>query len=303
METKNILVTGIYNSGTTWTGHVLSSGKEVAYIHEPFNINRKKRHSRNPIKYQFHYVLPSEKKEFKNFIQQISKFYLPFAIHEFINRDSLANSLRSLKTEYLKSRHQRKLFKDPVAFFSAPFFSENDFDCVVTVKHPAAFVASIKKRNWIFDFNCLLNQDFLMKNILYSYKPKILEVKNSHILKNDIIENGILIWNIFYSINLFYQKTYPNWHYIKHEDFSQDPFNKFKELFKKLKLTFSEEVEQFIRKSTNPNKETDYKRKSNNLSKTWTTKLTRSEILRIYEGTKNVAGNYYSKEEWFDTIK
>ena len=34
-----ILLTGSHRSGSTWTGKMLAFSNEIAYIHEPFNLN------------------------------------------------------------------------------------------------------------------------------------------------------------------------------------------------------------------------------------------------------------------------
>ena len=62
-------------------------------------------------------------------------------------------------------------------------------DVVITIRHPAAFIANLKVKDWQFDFNNYLNQEDLMNGYLLDYKDQIIEYSRT---KQDIIKQGIL---------------------------------------------------------------------------------------------------------------
>ncbi len=87
--------------------------------------------------------------------------------------------------------NRRALIKDPFAFFSAPWIAET-FGCtvVITIRHPAAFVSSLKRLDWPFDFSDLIDQPLLIQDWLAPYYPQMLEANSE---KGDLIGNGSLL--------------------------------------------------------------------------------------------------------------
>ena len=66
----------------------------------------------------------------------------------------------------LEYRHL-ELLKDPIALFSTPWLVDRfNVHAVVMIRHPAAYVSSVSRLGWRFDFGYLLGQDLLMRDLL-----------------------------------------------------------------------------------------------------------------------------------------
>ena len=90
--------------------------------------------------------------------------------------------------------HRHPLLKDPFAVFSLAWFAERlNCQIVVTVRHPAGFASSLKRLNWSFDFQDLLNQPLLMRDWLEPYRSLMLGIR-----EDDIIGQASLLWAMIY---------------------------------------------------------------------------------------------------------
>lgn len=75
------------------------------------------------------------------------------------------------------------------------------------MRHPAAFVASLKVKDWKFDYFNFANQPLLIKEKLQKFETQInYFVENPN---QDIIKQGILLWNIIYDVVHEYEKNIP----------------------------------------------------------------------------------------------
>src|SRR5699024_11082686 len=64
-------------------------------------------------------------------------------------------------------RIKKYLIKDPIACMSSEWLHNRfDMEVVIVIRHPAAFVASLKRLNWDFDLNELICQEELMQDHL-----------------------------------------------------------------------------------------------------------------------------------------
>ena len=57
--------------------------------------------------------------------------------------------------------------------------------------------------------------------------------------KYNIIEQGILLWNIFHSYISNLKEKHPNWYFVTHEQLSTNPIEEFEKIFEYLNLRFS----------------------------------------------------------------
>lgn len=197
----------------------------------------------------------------------------------------------------------RPLMKDPIAIFSAEWlFNKFDMDIVVLIRHPAAFVSSLKIKDWTFPFEHLLQQDALMDTFLQPFASDIEEYSN---IEHDILDQAILLWKLVHHVILQYQQNHPEWLYIRHEDISRDPVHSFQSIFKYLDLEFVPSVAEAVTNSTsasNP-KETSsnihfVKRNSALNIWNWQKRLSPSEIERIHSGVQDIAEAFYTSEDW-----
>ncbi|MCB2221952.1 MAG: sulfotransferase [Bacteroidetes bacterium] len=292
---KLIFVTGAHRSGTTWVGRMMSIPKYVRYIHEPFNIDEPRIH---PLKFWFEYVSlddPKEKQqEVYKYLNDLIEFNAKGLKKEFLMIRGPRDVLRFFKSAYERI-NKRPLIKDPLAIMSTEWIAKKfRADVVIMVRHPAAFVASIKVKKWRHTFSHFLEQDKLMKEL----KPFEKQIKAYSDSPPNLVDQGILLWNLIYYQVSQLQSKYPRWIYVRHEDLSLNPVDEYRKLYKKVHLRFDSHTRKKILDSTTAKKAGRLKRDSRKNITTWKKRLTEEEIERIKNGTRDIWQKYYSEKDW-----
>lgn len=140
-----------------------------------------------------------------------------------------------------------------------------------------------------------------MEKYLYPFEKEIHEFSKN---KKSIIEQGILLWNCFHNTIRIYQEKYPQWLFIRHEDLSADPINQFQSIYKEFGVGFTQKAKEVILKNSgvhNPveqSAENEFIRNSKESIKNWKTRLSQEDIFQIRLSTSEIAGSFYSEEEW-----
>src|SRR5439155_20878456 len=102
---------------------------------------------------------------------------------------------RSLRSRLLGAR---PLVKDPDALFSAPWLEQTfDMDPVVTIRHPAAVVGSMKRLNWNFEFEWWAEQEPFIRDLAGPFAEDILSFARN---RPSLVQGGILYWNVVYDV-------------------------------------------------------------------------------------------------------
>ena len=192
---------------------------------------------------------------------------------------------------------KRPLMKDPIAIYSAEWLHQTfDMDVIILIRHPAAFVGSIKKAEWRTSMNNFLEQPLLMRDYLQEFESQIIEHANN---PKDYIEEGILLWNMIHRIICTYEEKHDDWFFIRHEDLSREPIQKFGEIYNFLNLNYTESIQDKILNYSSEQEEPGkLKRDSQSNIWSWKNRLSDQEIDRVYEGTQKVSSKYYSDEDW-----
>jgi hypothetical protein len=197
---------------------------------------------------------------------------------------------------------RRALMKDPHAVFSAEWLADTfDMDVVMLVRHPAAFVGSLKKAQWAFRFDQLLEQPLLMTRHLEALRSRIEDAAHGSL---DIVDQGILLWNAIYGVVAGYRDRRPEWIFRRHEDLSRDPARAFEELFETLGLRFTRRAKREVERRSRagnpiePQAGDPIRRDSRANLGSWLRRLTPHEIERVRKGTEDVARHFYGDEEW-----
>lgn len=286
-----ILITGAHRSGTTWVGKIIAAVPAIHYVHEPFNIDYKP----NKIKpdYWFQYITRENE---GMLYEHIKKLVIPET------PSSTSKGIKRLVESFIPGpRRMRALIKDPIAVFSAEWLAARfSMDVVVLIRHPAAFVDSIRERNWTHDFNHFLEQPLLMEEHLMPYKEEIIEFTKR---KYDIFDQAILLWKLIYYMVAKYRKNHEEWLFIRHEDLSLDPEKGFKEIFRYLNIKFTGEIKKTINEHSSKVNPIDgdvhsIKRNSRAIINKWKSKFTDAEIKKIRESVEQISKEFYAEEDW-----
>jgi len=300
-----ILVTGAHRSGTTWAGKMLAADADTAYISEPLNVLHRPGVFRARVNHWYQYICDENENEYLPAFHSLLEFdyHLWDEIRSIRSRKDFLRMGRDFMIFYNALEHgQRALLKDPFAVFSTPWFAKKlNFRVVITVRHPAAFASSLQRLNWNFDFKDLLDQPLLMRDHLEAYREQMLAIK-----ADDVIGQASLLWKMIYNSVHITLGLNPDFKLVRHEDFSRDPVNKYRELYSLLDLDFTKRVEKFIMNSSssdNPSELSLKKTHSVKLDsaatiKNWRKRLPEEEIKRIRQMTEGVAELYYSNEDW-----
>ena len=300
-----ILVTGAHRSGTTWVGKMLAAdSQQVGYISEPLNVLHRPGVLRAPARHWYTYICAENEAAYLPALRETLRFHY----HPWLELKSLRSAKdvgrmgRDLFT-FVRARfyHARPLLKDPFAVFSAPWFAQT-LGCrvVITVRHPLAFVSSLKRLGWTFDFRDLLAQPLLMRDHLEPFRGEM------EACPEDVIAQGSLLWRMVYSVVDRFRAAYPEFRVVRHEDLSRQPEEGFRALYAALGLDFTPRVRQTLFKSSqrgNP-RELDPRRvhavnldSAANLSN-WKKRLTPEEISRIRRLTADIVPLFYLEETW-----
>ncbi|HSL31915.1 MAG TPA: sulfotransferase [Anaerolineales bacterium] len=309
-----ILVTGMHRSGTTWVGKMLAADACTAYISEPLNVLHRPGVFRPQIQYWYQFICEENENEYLPAFQELLEFdyHLLDEIRSLRSRkDFLRMGRDFLVFYYGLMRGHRVLFKDPFAVFSSGWFAKR-LHCkvITTVRHPAAVVSSLKRLNWSFDFQNLLNQPLLMRDHLEPYRGEMLSIPS-----DDIVSQAALLWKIVYH-TLHSSRRHdvtpvdgegdPDFRIVRHEDLSLDPIPGYRALYSALDLEFTPRVEKIILNSSSSENPGELSRKKTHDVKldsratvgNWKKRLTAEEIARIREITEEVSLLYYSGADW-----
>lgn len=300
-----ILVTGAHRSGTTWAGKMLAADADTAYISEPLNVLHRPGVFKVKVKHWYQYICEENEQEFLPAFQNLLEFdyYLWDEIRSLRSRKDFLRMGRDFMIFYnALERGQRALLKDPFAVFSVPWFAQR-LNCrvVITMRHPAAFASSLQRLGWSFDFSNLLEQPLLMRDHLEPFREQMLAIT-----PEDVIGQAALLWKMIYSVVQKFQQMNSEWIVIQHEDLSADPINRYRDLYTKLDLEFTQRVEKVILDSSsseNPTELSPKKTHSVKLDsaanvKNWKKRLDSGVIQRIRDITGETADYYYPAENW-----
>lgn len=302
ISNKNILITGSHRSGTTWVGKTISQHHRICYIQEPFHVSNPNRFMGLKLNTWFaHQPSSDQREEIKlAFDNLFGSTPLRSAIK--MNRMSGIGLTRPLsfgKHLLINSIAKQFLVKDPLALLSAGWlYDEYDLNVICMIRGPVAFVGSLKKAEWDFDFNNLRKQHELMNGLLSSYKIEIDEMCNPG-TSADFIDRASLLWNILHFVISRYQSSHPSWLFMRYEDIALNPMVEFTRIFDYLDLDMTRHVKNYITAFTSANNSVEstsnkYQPRDAKASlESWKQRLSEEEIERVESATKEMASHFY----------
>lgn len=306
LQRRPILVTGAHRTGTTWVGQMLATSPNIGYIYEPFSPNHNHGICGATFRHWFTYITDENAPYYYPYLKRTIGF--SYNLWEGVKAAKNFKDLYHLFADYPTYRKHRltgsrPMFKDPIAFFSAEWLASTfDMDVVVLIRHPAAFIASLKRLKQSHPFSHFLEQPLLMRDHLGAFEAEIKENSEN---QYDVIDQGILLWRLIYYVLMKYREKRTDWTFVRHEDLALDPVGRYQNLFNALNLEFSSNSLRAVQQhsaSSNPvdshQREDVFKRNSPATTRIWKERLTQSEINRIREGVNDICAHFYSDEEW-----
>lgn len=287
---KPIFVTGSHRSGSTWLSEMLALAEGTKVAHEPFNIA------------SWAYALDGLARHWFTYAPALPGDAALAAFDKVLKRKTGRVFLRrEIQRWFPPSRGGRLIVKDPIACVSSEWLANNfGLEVIVLVRHPAAFAASLKRLQWEFPFDHLLEQDSLMEEHLQPYRDEIER------RPTEIVAQAALLWKCLYSVLFTYVDRNPGWTVRTHEQLSREPVAGLKELYEALGLRWTKAIEDQIRSHTQPGNPLaapegvvhEMTRDSVANASAWKKTLTEEEIACVYDITHDTASRYYSVEGW-----
>lgn len=196
----------------------------------------------------------------------------------------------------------RLVIKEPTGIFAAEWMADRlGMTPVVTIRHPAAFVASCSRLGWRYGVDELLDQPLLMQRYL---APMEEELRAAEGLQDDPILQLALLWKAVYGVVDDLRRGRPDWCYVRHEDLSRNPMEEFEKLYARLGLEMTPRAREGIREHTSrkgdyaPPEFDDIRRDSARHVRDWERLLEPEDIARIRRITEPVAERFYDAGDW-----
>jgi hypothetical protein len=296
-----ILVTGSHRSGTTWVGKMIALSPQTYYLGEVFHPEDDTfRLGENLLAHWYQYITRETGEMFVDPIHNILSLNFVWPARKGFRRivPSRLVLLRRLRSLF---GLPRPIIKDPLAAMASEWLAETfQMKVICLIRHPAAFVASLIRMNWRFNFRNFLEQPELIDDLLYPF------VKEISAMREDIVDQGALLWLCVYHVLSRYLSRHRDWTYWRLEDISMDPRNAFRQIYNDLGLPYRSCIERRIMKfsdasnpviapSDNPH---SIRRNSRDIKDIWRKSLDVGQIMRIRNIVEPVAHQYYSDEEW-----
>ncbi|MDJ0692105.1 MAG: sulfotransferase [Xenococcaceae cyanobacterium MO_188.B32] len=305
-----IFVTGAIRSGTTFVGQILSLPLEVDYIHEPFNPMC----GMPGIERSYRYVRPRLDTEQMQSYHEITKSIFNYDLtlkswhpqndpwpRKAIKRLTGSRGPFYLRLAKTNPFHKAAVIKDPTGSLLSEYLHLNfGVKPVIVIKHPASFIASLKRVNWWPHPGKMKDQPHLIEDYFSD------EVDFLHKKWSDPILGSAAYWRALNKVFLIQTSKYPDWQVITHEELSQNPVSNFKKLYEALALPWSESVKSKIIKQTQNNSSAearkglvqDFQRNSRDIFEMRRDSLSLEERKAIFEVVEDVALQIYSKESF-----
>ena len=150
---RPILVTGSHRSGSTWVGKMLDLSNQTYYLGEIFNP-KDGRLSQKLLTNWFLYIPVEEGRDHDIYkpLEQILRLNFSWPNRLGV-RSFLPSRLILFRHTYKWFGFPRPIMKDPIAVLSAEWLAQVfNMDVICLIRHPAAFVYSLAKANWDFNF-------------------------------------------------------------------------------------------------------------------------------------------------------
>jgi hypothetical protein len=281
---------------------MLCRSGEAAYIHEPFCPNRSPGWLTEPLPYWYMYLTDDNGVAYEHAVERVLQLRYPVARSLGASRKpkDFARQVPEIGRSFAyRMRGLRPLLKDPFALFSSEWLADRFAVLpVIMIRKPVAFVSSIKRLDWGFDYEQnWLPQEPLMRDHLEEHAESFRGYRG----EVDLVGEGIVMWNVLYGFVAKLRERRPEFLYVIYEDLAADPLRGYEELYEHTKLHWDARVRERIAgysDSANPKdvsarNRRAIKRDSQAASETWRSRLSSEEIERVTTETAAVSALFY----------
>jgi hypothetical protein len=245
-----------------------SPSHPIAYLWEPFSPLARPGIRDVPFDAWFAYVCERNQDRYEPGLRDMLAYRYRYAAElRAIRSPKDAGRLVRDAGRFRRFRTQgaRPLLKDPIAVFSSEWIADRlGAEVIVLIRHPAAFVNSVVRRELRHPFRDFVDQPLLMDGLLAPFEDDVRRL----------------------------------------EDVAQDPLARFGAMFDHLGLPFEDEVRATILEhsdASNPDQVADMastKRDSRAAVQAWRRSLSSDDLGRIRGGVEPIAATFYGDEDW-----
>ena len=134
-----------------------------------------------------------------------------------------------------------------------------------------------------------------MEDELHEYQRPVTEFAER---PRPLIEQGILLWNLFHDVIARWRDSRPGWIIVRHEDLSRDPVNEYAALCERLGLDFESGVRDAVQRFAFSSRDGHIARDSRSNIWSWCERLSPQQVEAVREGTRAVWPRFYSEADW-----
>jgi hypothetical protein len=282
-----------------------SPAPPAAYLWEPFSVLHRPGILDVRFPYWFPYVSNENGESYVKPVQDMLDFrYKMGAELRSVRSPKDAARLVRDRSRFARWRRRkaRPLLKDPIAIYSAGWLDDTfDMDVVVLIRHPAAFVNSIVRRQLRHPFDHFLRQPLLMRDVLAPYASEISRFAD---VEQPLLDQGILLWNLLHTPIKRYRHERSSWTFMRLEDVATAPDATFRAIYERLDLAYDASVRRTVADHSgteNPAEDANpasHKRDSAASVVAWKRRLAPTEIERIRAGVEPLSEEFYADEDW-----
>ena len=277
----------------------------VRTIWEPFNLRARQGIRQAPFRYWFTYVTAENEAAFRAPLGRMLEWRYSVAA-EIPTIRAPKDAARMARDRWRTGANRRvqavPVSKDPIAVFSAEWMADTfGMDALVLIRHPAAFAHSIVKQGWWHPFDHFTAQPAMMRDLLADRADEIERFASA---RQPLLDQAILLWLVIHEHIAHMRSRRPDWRFVRLEDVSREPVDRFRELYDWLGLTWSGQVARAIEESSgegNPSVTTDAssrRRDSRAAITAWKAHLSAEDQAVVKARTAPVWQEFYGEEDW-----
>lgn len=289
------LITGAHRSGTTWLGEALAASGECSVLHEPFNYE----FGVEGVPSWYPKLSDPEKKQeieliVENILSGRARFRTERSREPFWKRAVRRLTGGPENWRYkriIRNREPHLVLKDPFCVrFAQLLVRSFGFRAIILVRHPGAYLNSLKRVSWAEVLPDLGSQEQMATH-------DVVEKTDEELLAH---RTGVF-WTRIYSEVLEQVARHPDeMLLVRHEDLCVDPVGMGERVFRHLGISFNLRARDFMERSTRgaivePHAGVVHslERHSAAMVEAWRTKLSENEKRMLAETGKNLLEKLY----------